>query len=200
MLDDKGMAAWNTEAGIKSLQWWVDLAKAGSTPQQSIASGMNLKKVASTVTGEWEIYTFKTELKMNLGVSAFPYARGGKHVIPLGGRALVMYKANPYPQEAWKLMLHVMSKEEQMRVTKGLGGLTPRRDVLDDPFWKDNPEYKFTLEDMEFVRPKDASVYFLQMCDIMLEAYQKSILEGVAPAQSLNDAATKFNALVTGKK
>lgn len=200
VLDDKGRAAFNSEAGAKALQWWVDLAKAKYAPESSIDNGMEFKKVASTVTGEWEIFHLKEELKINLGVSPFPYPEGGVHAIPLGGRTLVMYKANKYPELGWKLIQHVMSKEEQMAVTKGMGGLTPRRDVLDDPWWDKNPEYKLTLQDMEFVRPKDATPYFLQLCDIMLRCFQRSILEGMAPAKSLDQAATEFNALVDGKK
>ncbi|NPV49008.1 MAG: ABC transporter substrate-binding protein [Armatimonadetes bacterium] len=200
VLDDNGRAAFNGDAGIKALQWWVDLKKAQYAPESSIDNGLEFKKVASTITGEWEIYHLKNEVGLNLGVARFPYPEGGEHAIPLGGRTLVIYKANPHPELAWKLIQHVMSKEEQMFVTKGMGGLTPRRDVLDDPWWDQNPEYKLTLLDMEFVRPKDATPYFMQLIDIMLRCFQRAILEGMPPAESLNQAAAEFNALVEGKK
>lgn len=196
MIDANGLAAFNQEPGINALKWWVNLVENKWTPDQSIANGMELKKVASTCTGEWEIFRLKKELGINLGVAKFPYPKGGTHVIPLGGRTLTMYKANPYPEAGWKLILHVMSKDEQMSVTRGMGGLTPRRDVLDDPWWQDNPEYQLTLEDMEAVRPKDATPFFLQMTDILMQAFQKACLQGVDPAVALNEAATEFNALV----
>ena len=201
MLDEEGKAAFNSEAGIKALDFWVNLVQNGFSPEKEIATGLELDKIASVVTGEWEVYHLQTEVGINLGVSPFPYPEGGIHQIPLGGRTLVMYKENPHPQEAWQLLTHVTSKEEQMYITKNLEGLTPRRDVLDDPWWDENPHYKLTLEDMEFVKPKDATPYFLEMVDTMLEVFEKAMLQGLPSEQALNEGAEKFNQIVeTGTK
>ena len=107
-----------------------------------------------------------------------------------------MYKVNPHPDQAWMLLQHVMSKEEQMYITQNLEGLTPRRDVLDDPWWDENPLYKLALEDMEFVKPKDVTPYFLEMVDVMLEAFEKSLLQKMPAEQALNEAADKFDGIV----
>ncbi|MCJ7737406.1 MAG: extracellular solute-binding protein [Anaerolineae bacterium] len=201
LLTEDGHAAWNSDAGEKALQWWMDLVEAESSPAVSIDNSMALGHAASMCTGEWEIQTLKNELGINLGVSKFPYPEGGVHKISLGGRCMMMYKMNTHPGEGWMLMKHIMSKRAQMHVTKALEGLTPLVDVLDDPWWDENPEYKLTHQDMANSVATPHTPYYMEHIDILMKMYEKALGGVMGARQALDEAADEFNQIVdTGDK
>jgi multiple sugar transport system substrate-binding protein len=197
-----GKAGFGGEAGIKAANLWKKLVfdlKVSPTdrPQKAFETG----KVAMAITGEWSIKPFTKDFPdLDWGFTTLPVAAAGvKPMIPLGGRATVLPKGIKNPNDSWKLIQWVMSKPEQMRSTSNEVGLTPRLDLVDDPWFNTNPKYKHSVQDMQFVKPK-AAPDILQMNTILANGIQKAVLLGEDTEKSMKEAAEKYNELLAKRK
>lgn len=197
-----GKSGFNTEAGLKTLQYWTKLmSELKVSPTERIDKGFETGKVAMYHTGEFSIKPLKRDFpNLEFGFATLPVAANGVNpAIPLGGRALVLPKGIKNPEASWKLVQWVMSKEEQMRYTKAEVGLTPRKDLADDPWFNSNKEYKQALLDMKYAKAK-AAPNVLEMNSIIADAIQKVILSGQSPQAALKEADDKYNAVLSKLK
>lgn len=197
-VSQSGEAGFSGVAGVKSIDYWDTLINQHQVaPTERITSGFQTGKVAMAHTGEWDIKPYKRDFpNLDFGFYTLPVSEDGvEPVIPLGGRAVVIPKGVNNPEEAWRLIQWVMNKEEQMRYTSSEVGLTPRTDLADDPWFLSNPEYHRALLDMVYVKAK-AAPHILEMNTLLSDAIQKSILLNHDPQDALDEAATKYNAIL----
>ena len=196
--NEDGSAALNTEAAVKTLEYWKKLmVDLKVSPTERIEKGFQTEKVAMVHTGEWDILSMKQDYPdVEFGFATLPVAdESVTPRIPLGGRACVMPKGVKNQEAAWKLIQWVMSDEQQMIYTSSEVGLTPKKSLLDDPWFDGNADYKHCLEDMQYVKAKDAD-NILQMNTFLNDAVQKVILNGADIEQALNEANDKYNSLL----
>jgi ABC-type glycerol-3-phosphate transport system substrate-binding protein len=67
--------------------------------------------------------------------------------------------------------------------------------LLDDPWFNDNPEYKHCLDDMRYVRAKEAPS-ILQMNTILGNALQEIIINGSDIQDTLDAANSEYDAVL----
>ena len=197
-----GKAGFGGEPGLKTMAFWNKLmAQDKVSPTERVQKGFATEKLAMEITGEWSIKPYRDFPNLDYGFNTLPVAAEGvKPLIPLGGRATVIPKGAKDLNEAWLLIQWVMNKDEQMRYTKAEVGLTPRRDLADDPWFNTNPKYKQALQDMMYVKAK-ACPEILQMDTILADAIQKTVLTGEPAEKTLKEAVDKYNQiLATAKK
>ena len=196
--NDDGSAALNTEAAIKTMEYWKTLmVDLKVSPTERIEKGFQTEKVAMVHTGEWDILSLKQDYPdVEFGFATLPVAAESvTPIIPLGGRACVMPKGVKNQEAAWKLIQWVMNDEQQMIYTSSEVGLTPKKNLLNDPWFDGNIDYKHCLEDMQYVKAKDAD-NILQMNTFLNDAVQNIILNGADIKQSLDEANEKYNSVL----
>ena len=101
-----------------------------------------------------------------------------------------------HKDESWQLIQHVISYDEQMAYTKAEVGLGVRNDMVNDPWFDTNENYRIVLQDMQYAKPK-AAVEIMQMDTIVFDAIQQVILMGADPQQALADADAQYNELLS---
>jgi ABC-type glycerol-3-phosphate transport system substrate-binding protein len=179
------------------MEYWKKLiVDLKVSPTERIENGFSLEKVAMSHDGEWKLLSYLEDYPdLEFGYVTLPVAAEGvKPIIPLGGRACVLPTGVKNQDIAWKLIQWVMNDKEQMRYAKAMVGLTAKKTLLNDPWFNDNPEFKHSLNDMQYVKPKAAD-NILQMNQFLGDAVQEVIINGADIKKSLDAAAKKYNDL-----
>jgi len=198
---EDGKSGFATEAGVKTLELWdLLINELGVSPTERITAGLETGKVAMIHTGEWSLLGYQADFPdLDVGFATLPVvAEGVTPKIPLGGRACVIPTMSKNPEEAWKLIQHVLSYEEQMGYTMAEVGLGTLSAMVDDPWFDTNENYRKALSDMEYAKAK-AAPEILQMNMIVFDAIQRVILMGDDPMTALLDADAQYNALLESR-
>lgn len=193
--NDDGSSAINSEAAVKTIEYWSKLmVDLKVSPTDRIEKGFMSEKVAMVHTGEWDIRGMKEDYPdLEFGYATLPVASEGiEPQIPLGGRACVIPTGVKETDAAWKLVQWVMNDTEQMKYTSSEVGLTAKKALLNDPWFNDNLEYKQCLDDMQYVKAKSAT-NILQMNTFINDAVQNVILIGEDVQKSLDASSKKYN-------
>lgn len=197
-VNENGESGFATEAGVKTLELWDKLInELGVSPTERITNGLESGKVAMIHTGEWSLLGYRKDFPdLDVGFATLPVAAEGvTPKIPLGGRACVIPTMSAHPEEAWKLIQHVTSYDEQMTYTMEEVGLGTLSAMEADPWFETNPNYRKALSDMQYAKAK-AAPEILQMDTIVFDAIQRVILMGDDPMAALTDADAQYNALL----
>lgn len=193
-----GTSGFASEAGVKTLELWNKLVnELKVSPVERIVNGFVSGKIAMSVDGEWNIRAWREDYpELDYGMCTLPMpSKDVTPQLPLGGRACVIPATSKHPEEAWKLIEHVISYDEQMEYTKKEVGLGVRNDMANDPWFNDNPNYKTVLLDMQYAKPK-AAPEILQMDTIVFDAIQQVLLMGADPLEALQTADEAYNELL----
>lgn len=196
---EDGSSGFGTEAGVKALEYWDMLVnELQVSPVERITNGFVSGKLAMMLDGEWNFRTWREEYpELDYGVATIPMpSEDVTPQIPLGGRVCVIPTMAPHKDESWQLIQHVISYDEQMAYTKAEVGLGVRNDMVNDPWFDTNENYRIVLQDMQYAKPK-AAVEIMQMDTIVFDAIQQVILMGADPQQALADADAQYNELLS---
>lgn len=87
---DNKKAAFNTPAGKKALQFWVDLIKSGTSPYAKWGE-FEKGKGASAQEGSWMVGIWAPDPPFNFGVAKAPHPKDGKAATNLGGEQAVVF-------------------------------------------------------------------------------------------------------------
>lgn len=124
--DAEGNIKINTEEHIKALSWYKDLIDNGSVPSPtetailSTADMFFTGKLAMTVEGTWNLNR-SPDAKFRIGYATLPSASTGMTTQFLD--CFVIYNQTKHPEEAWRVLETIYSKEGwDIMVKHNLGG------------------------------------------------------------------------------
>jgi multiple sugar transport system substrate-binding protein len=207
MAKDLKSVGFDTDAGRKAMQYWVDLVNTDSSmpnmdnkqASQSFQSG----NISMYVTTTAALSGFRKQAKFNLRTAAFP-SLDGKRVVPAGGNNLFMLSKDPKKQEAaWDFIKFATLPRGTTIVAQGYGYMVTRKSALEDPklmgdFLNQTPAAKATysqVKDMvpwyNFPGPTGSKVY-----KIVQDNIQAALLKQKTVDQAVKEAAEKSNALL----
>lgn len=87
---DNSAAAFNTAAGKKALQFWVDLIKSGTSPYGKWGE-FEKGKGGSAQEGSWMVGIWAADPPFDFGVAKAPYPSDGKPATNLGGEQAMVF-------------------------------------------------------------------------------------------------------------
>ena len=96
---DNSKAAFNTPAGKKALQYWVDLVGAKDSPLAPWGE-FEKGKAASAQEGSWMAGIWKAKPPFDFGVAQIPYPSNGKPATNMGGEQAVVFTQDKTKQKA----------------------------------------------------------------------------------------------------
>jgi ABC-type glycerol-3-phosphate transport system substrate-binding protein len=192
--------AFNSEAGVRALQFWVDLQhKYGigsmSTPEQ----GFESQKVAMSLMGSWDLPHLK-DMDFDWAMAPVP-AGSKKRVAPLGGEYLVVFRQTQHPKEAWEFVRWFVSPEIQEWWSKESKYLPIRLSALDSPTYKTfletDPGLKVFAEQMRYAYAEPILLDQASEIDLALfSALEKAMRKVMTPRAALEEAAKKANEIL----
>lgn len=112
------------------------------------------------------------------------------------GSALVIMAKDPVKQRAaWELMKHMTSKEAYTIITRDIGYLPLRAEIVDDPAYlgdwvKSHPLVRPNLEQLEMLEPWTSfpGQNYRQIQKIMMEGAEMAVFGGMDPAEAMKAA------------
>lgn len=208
MKDDLSGVAFDTDAGRKALQYWVDLVNEDkSMPNidrtqaaQSFMSGNTSMYVTTTAS----LTSFRTQSDFDVRTAVFPTVDGQERVVPAGGNNLFMMSEDPKKQAAaWDFIKFAASAEGTTHIAQEIGYMVTRQSPLDDAtlmgdFLEEVPAAKVTYDQVDQMVPwynfpgsAGSRVY-----QIVQDNIQAALLKQKTVDEAITDAAEKANELL----
>ncbi|MFN4151275.1 MAG: extracellular solute-binding protein, partial [Candidatus Sericytochromatia bacterium] len=152
--EDKKKAAFNTPDAEKFINFWIDLAKKGIIPKDSVTQGhreaidkFQAGQTAVLLSGPQFLNIIKQnapQLYSSIGVSSQMSGKSGK--VGVGVMNLVIPESSKNKDQAVKLAQFITNKENQLEFCKLVTILPSVSDALKDTYFTKLPE-KASLED-----------------------------------------------------
>jgi sn-glycerol 3-phosphate transport system substrate-binding protein len=139
----------------------------------------------------------ETNLPWELKISTFPTFRG-KRWVPLTGLALVNFAHNKKKRTAANdFIMWLVNKENTIKIYKEVGYLPVRKSAVQSmdlkAFIKDNPNYTFPLDALEYCRPLPNHREYYKINLIIKEMLAKIILTDADIRTELAATEDKIN-------
>jgi multiple sugar transport system substrate-binding protein len=164
LTDDGTKTAFNSEAGLKVLNFWKKMVMEDKVYKVGFESGLDkgtdafaTGKVAMLYSGPWMLSTYKNYGKdLEFGIVPPPAGPDGHKGAGLGGFGLVIPAAAKHKEEAWELMKWWLATPENAamycKTSLNIPGL---KAATLDSFFSGDELYKPFLETFEFatIRP-----------------------------------------------
>jgi multiple sugar transport system substrate-binding protein len=203
--DKKGLAAFNTDAGVQVFQFLADLVAKDGMPKSTVNMGsedltlaMKAGTLAMSPMGSHRVGTVRTGKGIgdNLQSMPLPYPDGTKPSAYVTGWDLCIGRSSKHTAEAWKLVAHHTAAENQVTYAKIAGELPSRKSAFQDPFFESAAGKEMhgwadyiARDSQGYVLPAK----FLELGDILGVAASRIVVEGVPVRQALQEAEAEYN-------
>ncbi|MFN8420539.1 MAG: ABC transporter substrate-binding protein [Anaerolineae bacterium] len=113
--DDLKSAAFNSEAGAKALQFWVDMLQNGAAPQSPWGL-FGQGKGCMVMDGSWMVGIWAKDAAFQWGTALMPIPTDGKAATNMGGEHLILFQSDAERQQAaWNFVNWLTSTDVQVK-------------------------------------------------------------------------------------
>ncbi|OUM95628.1 MAG: sugar ABC transporter substrate-binding protein [Thermobacillus sp. ZCTH02-B1] len=202
---DGTAAAINDDAGVKALEYFVQLHKDGIIPESVWLGGENPNNlfrtgtVAAHLAGNWMLSNYREITEFEWGVTYMPKAER-RSSVP-GGKYVMAFKGSGVEDEAAKFLLYLSSKEVNGRYCQESLFISPRKDnaQLDYAFGKEMFEiFSNELANTPAEAANDWSRQELitQFTTDMRNQIVEAVAGNMTPQKAMDQLAALINAII----
>lgn len=201
--DDSSKAAFNSDAGKKALQFWVDLVKSGCSPLGPWGE-FEKGKAVSAQEGSWMVGIWKPKPPFNFGTAQIPHPADGQAATNMGGEQAVVFAQDSAKQKAAADFLAWFDSPEQSTSWSEKTGFLPvLKSVADSAAYKDYvksslPELQPFVDALPSAHARPATPLYPQVSLAFAKEVEQA-LHGKAVDQALSDAETAVNQILQAK-
>ncbi len=124
------------------------------------------------------------------GVTAMPFAEGGRSTATLGGQQLAINRHTEHPQECFRILAFLTAPEQMRERYEALGQFPPRESLYDDVRLK-----KFhSIVSKATARP--VTPVYTELSEILQIWLQRALTRQVEPEAALTAAASEMRAVL----
>ena len=208
---DNTKVEFNSDAGIRALNAWVDMVKDGSaypqslsTPNDKNGSGALTSGIAAMqINGAYNLGVLDEGLGAdNVGVFKLP---GIDHyAMNLGGPVTYILRGGTEAQEAaaWDFFQWWVSPETQTKWAKATGYLPTNLDTADDPNWQayldSNPRIATFAEGVSYAQLRPSIIKYGEVSEALSLQIERALLLQVSSQEALATAAANAQAVLDG--
>ncbi|MCD6384352.1 ABC transporter substrate-binding protein [Candidatus Sumerlaeota bacterium] len=195
--------------GIEALEWMVRFADdiCGGTKAiaafgerfQGLEQGpLYTGKIAMLVTGSWDFRSIKLYAPdTDFGVALLPHSEKGKHITSCGGFSFCIPRGVRHPEEAWKFIKYITSKEIQLQWAKETDEMPTRPACWTDEYFTKDPKWQVAIEAMKNAHPFPEVPFGAELWQYLnIDAVQQALFHKKTPKQALVDAAKKCRKVI----
>jgi len=203
--DENGNVAYNSDAGVKALTWYTDLAtkeKVGAVGfmdegQAAFKGGL----AAFTVDGTFRLGSFKPITDFTWGVTELPASADGvkSNFASYFANGISADVTGEKKAAAEKFLQYVTSPEAMAIWLKGVGELPARREAALTDANLNDPIYAPFLKALEYAHTT-TFVDEAGQRQGAIDMVNRVVLEGQSPADSVAAAATAEQAIIDAAK
>jgi multiple sugar transport system substrate-binding protein len=212
LTDDLKKAAFNSDPGVKALQFEVKMVQDGITPK-SVVSGDYMDIDRAVFQDKFAIsYMTKTlglakavipdltpeKFTQDFGAAAIPKAPGGKTATMSGGYLLSVPKGSKQADLAWELISIAGSAASQFQYTAARGYVPTFYSLMKraQDYYKVDPFFNVILDQLPYAHFRPGIPQYPEISSAVQDAIQAAVLGQATPKQALDAAAAKANQLL----
>ncbi|MEX2536100.1 MAG: ABC transporter substrate-binding protein [Trueperaceae bacterium] len=193
--EDLSEPAFNSDAGVRALQFWVDLVEEGGSaiaPWGLFGRG----EAGMVMDGSWMTQFFPMQVDFELGSAAFPHPEEGQPATNMGGEQIFIFQGDEDTEAAaWKFIEWFSGTDVQVEWNRGTGFMPIRRSVGEDSAylaWVRNarPLLLPFVDSMQHARPRPPVENYPQISDTLANHILEAV-HGRTGAQEALDAAAR---------
>lgn len=189
-------AAFNTEAGLKVLEYWDQLLNKDKVYQLGFedgfgGDGFKAGKVAITFNGPWILESYR-EAGVNFGVIGQPEGYDGEKSAMMGGFGLVIPNGAKNADAAWEFIKWwTMQPENGVEFCKISGNLPANIEAAQDPYFMEDEILSVFTETMEYAGIRSKVFGSSDLEGLALIPQLQKFMAGEVTAQEALDNAEK---------
>jgi multiple sugar transport system substrate-binding protein len=211
MVDDTGMARFNSPAGVRNLEYWKSLLEESlvypGTVEGALATGekefrelLAAEQVAMILSGPFEKGVAR-ERNPNIQLAFTPPFKDRTGGYLLTGSGIAISSKTKNPELAWKFFEHLVSYEVAMKMIKEFSQAWANTAALSSPELADDP---ILGPYARMVSNPDSQSWIAlpalgDLCSVIMARSQEYFLGRKTAQQALDDAAKEWNAIVKAK-
>ncbi|MDK2907269.1 MAG: multiple sugar transport system substrate-binding protein [Petrotoga sp.] len=196
-------SAFNSESGVKALQFWVDLTNKYKTSPIAPWGLFGRGEAAMVMDGSWMTQFFPMQVDFELGSAIFPYPEDGKPASNMGGEQIFIFEGSKAKVEAsWEFIKWFTSTEIQIDWDKATGFIPVKKSVAESENY--NAYIKNTnrlllpfIEVQQYAQARPPIKEYSQVSDIVSSAILSAIYKKSTPQQALDQAAKQVDLLLS---
>lgn len=204
VFDESGKAAFNSDAGVKTLTYLRDLTKSGAMRPTVVSMGLEdlftayrAGTVGMTIMGSFRVAGGRNSEATgdNLMTAPIPgFTADAPSTARLASQTLAIGADAAHPDGAAAFINYYLSTESQIAFAKA-NVLPSRQSTYDEPFLADNKELQMWKEyGVKYGRYQPTPPDFPKLSEEIAKALQRTIVEGTDPKTALDDAAAAYDA------
>lgn len=192
---DLSAPAFNSAAGQKALQFWVDLIQKEKVAPLAPWGLFGRGEAAMVMDGSWMTQFFPLQVNFELGAAPFPIPAGGRAATNMGGEQVFIFKSEDAAQKAaWNFIQWFSSTPVQVEWDKATGFMPVKQSVAKDASylaWVKNarPLLLPFVNSMANAYPRPPVAAYPQISDIVAKYVQEALYGRMSPKDALNKAA-----------
>jgi multiple sugar transport system substrate-binding protein len=197
---DGTQAAFNSQAGMDSLNFYAGFEKDGSSVlPANVGAGwageaFGKQRAAMALEGGWLIPYMKENFpNVQYDIAPVPTSPSGKRADLIFTNAWSAFSNTKHPEAAWELVKYMTGQEVQTTVLHSGFALPSLKSLANDPYFAQNPGVKTMFDAATYGYADNYGPHDGVIHTDLTQAVEKVLL-GKADAQTaLQDAASKIN-------
>lgn len=207
ILDDKGMAAFNSPQGVEALQFLVDLVHkykvsepdATGNEREDLQDIFKSGKLAMMITGPWFWGMLGKEApNIKYGITAIPTNK--QQVTMAVTDNLILFNTCKDKQAAWKFVEFMYDKDRRLEWAKSTGMLPELKAVAQSDFIQKSEQWRTFMKLLDNGRFVPLHARWARIADEVKSAVQKALLQEATPKAALDEAKTRVDEIIKGDK
>ncbi len=149
---DGSKSSFNSEAGIRALQFFVDLQNANLIPPTSIdaATAFRTGKCSMTIAGTWMRRGFEEQKDLNYMTAPFPFIGPKKAVMAASHLLVLPQKKNRDKIEAAGKFIEWLTSN-QIKWSMNAGNCPTRKSVINSDIFKKSPKHQAFISQADYL-------------------------------------------------
>jgi multiple sugar transport system substrate-binding protein len=205
LIDKNGKAAFNTDAGVKAVQFYKDMVSKGATTEQAVSmtadditNGLKAGNIATAFAGSMRASAIKSsDVGKNIATAPIPPFEKGQPVpVTVASQTLTIGSNTKYADQAWEFIQYYLSKDSQVKWAKA-SVMPVLSSAYEDPAVKQSPNYADLMQwkenaskygKMEFY-PED----YAKLASELAKGVQKIVFKNAPAKETLDAVANAYN-------
>jgi len=196
MTPDEKKSAFNSDAGVEALKFYVDLVNEHKvTPLKVIDNIVSGNDFETGKIGHMQLYpiwVLRAEA-MAFGVKTAPMPKHKTGAAPLGMGTMPIFTDSKNKEAAWTYLSWLAKPENAVFWVSGLGNLPARTSIKESPAWKEHAGKHPLMQSFLDAQPQAQLAYFgkgaQEIATQVGQAIEAAVFSRKSPKQALDDAA-----------
>ncbi len=201
LTEDLSSAAFNSEAGLRALQFWLDLIDSGAYTLSDWGL-FDQGQACMRMDGSWMVGIWAESAPFEFSTAPMPYPPDGEPATNMGGEHIfILAQDEAEQQAAWDFIAWFTSPEIQMEWDMETGFMPIRDAVATSEAYRDwlmenEPRLLPFVEMQQYARNRPPVEVYPELSDVFSAMIERALYGEMSPEEALQAAEIAVNALL----